>query len=151
MAAGRTDRDRPLPDIIFERSHTAARSFLYGTQPLWKAFWLLYIGGHLLWGLLSGSALTGVLVYQPQWWEASLQNWPLALATIVGVALLLLAFFAWCALAVWRCSAQSPNALWRWAARAVVGLHALWWLLSMAIVVPSLRRLWELPNGSGAF
>lgn len=140
-----------MADIILERGHTGVHSFLEGTQPLCRAFWLLYIGGHLLWGMVSGGALAWVLVYQSQWWEAAIENWPWALAAIGGVALLLLAFFAWCAVAVWRCSAQSPNALWRWVARAVVGLHALWWLLSMAIVAPSLRRLLELPNGLGAF
>lgn len=131
-----------MPDTTFDHRPSAARSYLQGTQPLWKAFWLLYVGGHLLGWLLSHAGFTWAVAYwAPQW----ISGWAMQLAVVAGVALLLMAYLLLCLWVVWRCSAQHPSALWRWAARAVIVLHALCWLTSIGMVVHFYGSGWGAP------
>lgn len=124
-----------MPATTFNQEPNAARSFFHGTQPLWKAFWLLYVGGHLLLGMLNSCGLAWWWMRQSPHAQANPVDGQMLLVLVGGGAAVLLAYFVWCALVVWRCSAQRPHAVWRWSARAVTGLHALCWLMALDALV----------------
>ena len=130
-----TAEDARMSDIYFHTPHAAPRSFWQGTQPLWKAFWLLYVGVSVLYVLLVGWGLSWLSASASQrmvqgWNGLQLLMWSAGLST-----LLYLAYFVVCLVVVWRCSARHPNPVWRWGARGVMLLHMLWWLANMAILM----------------
>lgn len=99
------------------------RSFLHGSQPLWKAFWLLFVGGHLLLGMFLVKLMYGLIAVQIGLFNLKEK---LVLPVTFCVAVLVCGlYFVFCTLAVWRCGAQHPSQLWRWASRCVLLLYGL--------------------------
>lgn len=120
-----------MSDICFDTHHTATRSFWQGTQPLWKAFWLLYIGGHVICGVVF--VLTGWMESQADWWPEGPLKSQMQVVMAIGIQWLLLAYFVLCFIAVWRSSARHPRVVLRWSARVLLVVHALWWLMELAV------------------
>ncbi|WPP44427.1 hypothetical protein [Pseudomonas sp. AN-1] len=99
--------------------------YLDGTQPLWKAFWLVYLlGSVLVFGLL-GIGISSVLVRGVLFLKHSL-----GLAQETAIVLLLappiIGFLAFSLLAIWRCADNTKLQLWTWLAQLFVILHGLW-------------------------
>lgn len=113
-----------MPEVF--ASEPLSRSFWRGTQPLWKAFWLVYVAGHVVFG---------VVVQQGVMWAmqsryAAVQRTELELLDLVAncfavLFVVLALFFVACAVAVWRCSGGDTFVVWRWCARAVLAVHGL--------------------------
>ena len=116
----------PIPSA----THHQPPSFLRGTRPLGQAFWGLYVGVHVV--LLSVLLLLTPLLLAFIMVNFSTQEGaqPPTLSAILMVAIpfaLLLAYFIFCFVAVWRCSEHHPDVATKWLARGVVIVHALWW------------------------
>lgn len=123
-----------MPDPSFEPAPSLLRSWLQSRRPLWQAFWLLYVGGHLVLGSVLGWGLTWFMTRPSQAWVESPYSWQIFLAVVGGAVLVMLSYFVLSTMAVWRCSVHA-HGVWRWSARSVTALHALWWLTSIGMVV----------------
>ena len=122
-----------MPEVF--ASEPLSRSFWRGTQPLWKAFWLVYVAGHVVFGAVLQQCV--MWVWNSKFADTQMSNdRVLELLTLYLTALfvVILLFFIACAVAVWRCSASNTLAVWRWGARAVLVLHGLL-LLSQGVVL----------------
>lgn len=124
-----------MSDIYFHAPHAAPRSFWQGTQPLWKAFWLLYVGVSVLYALLVGWGLSWLSASASQ---RMVEGWSGLQLLMLGASLstlIYLAYFVVCLVVVWRCSAHHPHPVWRRGARGVMLLHVLWWVSNVAMLV----------------
>lgn len=99
--------------------------YLDGSQPLWKAFWLVYmLGSVVIFGVLS-VGLRSILIRTVHFFEQaaglSHKTTILLLVTppLYGFVLLSL-------VVVWRCAGNTSLPLWTWLARLVVILNGLW-------------------------
>ncbi|HEY4664223.1 MAG TPA: hypothetical protein VIG85_04485, partial [Comamonas sp.] len=113
-----------MHDIVASPLHQRP-SFLHGTQPLWKAFWLVYVGGHVLLSMGQAKVLLEVLPRLQMTGMGSQQMIELLSTSITALFVIVLLYFVWCAVVVWRCAARHSNALWCWSARAVLMLHGV--------------------------
>ena len=136
-----------MGDVVINQRDTGVSSWWQGRQPLWKTFWLLYVGIHVLLALTLTQALIGLMGLVPVSWLESDNAGPTLMVAAGVVVLLLLAFFGLCAKAVWRSSAHHTHPLWRWLARAALLLHALWWLVQLGTMVVLYLYGWEAVLG----
>lgn len=110
------------------REDTLRRSYLNGSQPLWKAFWFFYVAGTiglyaLLWvGLMFiGDAIIDVIRY---WNELLVWRGYQELHALSAMIPQLL-YACLSLVVVWRCSKSAQNRVWRLLARAFVSLPVL--------------------------
>ncbi|CAN7186404.1 hypothetical protein LJR071_000420 [Pseudomonas sp. LjRoot71] len=104
-------------------------SFIEGSQPLWKAFWVLYVIGSL-----SFTAIFVVLIKSLSTSYALLQasrilnlqtEQVLVIAATTAVVVYVM-YFLFCLIAVWRCSINSANQYWQLLAKSIVLIHFAW-------------------------
>lgn len=113
----------------------STRSFLDGTQPLWKAFWLVYVAVSVAYALVVAKGMRWVFTAEALQLVEGWSGVVLLVLALSVSALLYFAYFIMCFVVVWRCSEHHPQPLWRWAARVVIVLHALWWALQIALLL----------------
>ena len=131
-----------MPEVFF--SEPLSRSFWRGTQPLWKAFWLLYVVGHVVLGIVLEQCV--MWVWDAKFAETQMSDdQALQLLTMYLTALFVvtLLFFVACAVAVWRCSVSDTLAVWRWSARTVLVVHGLFVLMQGIVLGYLLLYGWE--------
>lgn len=100
--------------------------YLDGSQPLWKAFWLVYVLGLFLLKLLVAVAPRSSLVIETIITYQRMTGLSSEAAVLSLLAPLKLGFLVFALLAVWRCAENTGLRLWTWLARLCVGLHGLW-------------------------
>ena len=132
-----------MPEI-FASPTSSQRSLWQGTQPLWKAFWLVYVAGHVLFAMV----LAQLVIWLQGWYifEGMSEIQLLGVLTKVCLAIyaVMVLYFAVCAVMVWRCGASSANAFWCWSSRAVLLVHGLWLLMQGVALAYLLRYGWEI-------
>ncbi|MBV2133239.1 hypothetical protein KRX52_10560 [Pseudomonas sp. MAP12] len=100
--------------------------YLDGSQPLWKAFWLVYVLGSLLLSLAMAFGVRTSLFVD----VAIALKRAIGLGTETVLVLLIatpiLGFVAFSLPVVWRCADNTGRKLWTLLARLCVSLHGLW-------------------------
>lgn len=132
--------DAPLPAV-------QGKSFLKGTQPLWKAFWVLYFVGGLCFSLMilvavSLAASSGMISQ-----AAGIMNLPAERLLIFVVAVLVglyLIYFIFCFVSVFKCSKRYGNRFWTIAGRLVVIVNLGWILYSTPPAILALIKYFEV-------
>ncbi|AVK02929.1 hypothetical protein ACM75N_27300 [Pseudomonas paraeruginosa] len=124
------------PRATLTEGRPAARGFLAGGQPLWKAFWLFFTVGFVLVGLVAREAM--VAIVDPLMQESDGEHAvSLTLWGIIGIELAKLAYLLLSLVVVWRCGRNSPWAIARHAGVAVVlalmvlGLYSIYLVLAL--------------------
>src|SRR5690554_2916888 len=104
-------------------------SFISGTQPLWKAFWLLYFIGGLSFTVVFISIIkilskSYFLLEISQAFNLKAEQ---ALVVFVAVFVMMyLGYFLFCFLSVWRCSINSVSKYWALLAKSLILMHLVW-------------------------
>lgn len=104
-------------------------SFIGGSQPLWKAFWLLYVLGGL-----SFTAIALLLMQMPTVHYALLQvshilNLKIErilIMTAAAIAVSYIMYFLFCSVSVWRCSTNTVGKYWGLVARFIISINFVW-------------------------
>jgi hypothetical protein len=97
------------------------KGYLSGQEPLWKAFWLLTVGGTLVIGLVGYSIYLAGTAFQL----------PTAQIGAVVSILLLLPYSLFCVVAVWRCSGNTEKREWAVLAKGGVVLYVASYFFGM--------------------
>lgn len=106
-------------------------AFWNGKRPLAQAFWLLWVLGGILLGLLLWISII-----------AGLSWFPSMMTAIIAIAsLTLLAFQVYCYVAVWRCAVNVKARVWMVIARVLVVLSGL----QLALVLARINGLFYAP------
>ena len=105
------------------------KSYFYGCEPLWKAFW-----GFLIFGTLISIALEVLLIVG----YAGVSPWSFGensnlLAILFFAANIPYFLFTW--ISVWRCASNTKSRLFLLLARAIVLIDAVWYLRKFAIFI----------------
>jgi hypothetical protein len=121
----------PVGDVAGSKptSRDSTRSYLRGTQPLWKAFWIVFVLGSLIVWLLSGVLLSTAMAVSLTPSTGIIFN-PIHVAS--AAALLQGLYFVGAAIAVWRCAPNTPSHLVQYGARVLAMLFLTWWFWRFA-------------------
>lgn len=93
----------------------AVAEFWNGKRPLAQAFWLVWVLGGILFGLLLWLLIV-----------AGLSWFPAMITAVIAIAsLALLSFQVYCYVSVWRCAVNVKARVWMVIARVLVVLSAL--------------------------
>ncbi len=89
-------------------------SYLGGREPLWKAFWLIYILGWILFplGLTAVFVILGFIGVPVSIWQL-----------VIVILVVLVAWLFLSSVAVWRCAPNTGWVGWTYLARAFVLLY----------------------------
>lgn len=122
--------------LVVQMQHRSSNSYLNGTQPLWRAFWVLYVLGSLVF-IIPPLAFTKIPLLSHALVDlgqviGSRPETPLILVLMITVSAYIV-YLGFCSLAVWRCSGNTNNRLWRVLARSVLLLNGVW-VIGKAIV-----------------
>ncbi|WP_284337123.1 hypothetical protein [Comamonas sp. NoAH] len=91
-----------------------------------------FCGGHLLLGLFLLILMFGLISVQTGIFNL---NEKLELLFIFFVAVLVCGlYFVFCTLAVWRCGAQHPSQLWRWASRGMLLPYGMFFWAQVSVM-----------------
>ena len=104
-------------------------SFIGGSQPLWKAFWILYVLGSL-----SFTAIALLLIQLPTVHYVLLQashvlNLQIETTLIVAAAAIAatyVMYFLFCLISVWRCSINTVKKYWGLLAKLIISINIAW-------------------------
>lgn len=107
------------------------RSVIQGGLPLWKAFWLLYVGGHVLLAVGIVQVVRIAISTDLLEFSAELISWRTLTSALGLITALFLAYFVLCCTAVWRSSHHHANPMECWGARAILIVHGMWWVLKL--------------------
>lgn len=105
---------------------TLGGGYLSGSKPLWKAFWLVYILGFLIFyiaqivGMRSGWSTDLIINIR------DIMGFNTRTATYITVLLPLFVYLIFCWVSVWKCSKNTGRKYWAHLAKIVIILHALW-------------------------
>ena len=92
-----------------------ATEFWRGERPLSQAFWLLWVLGGVLVGLVAWLILLIGLYLLPG----------VSFATVVLASVLVLAFQLFCLVSVWRCAVNVKTRIWMGVSRVLVVLSGI--------------------------
>lgn len=104
-------------------------SFIGGSQPLWKAFWVLYVIGSLsftaifvvLIKLLSASHV----LFQASY-ILNLQTEKILVMVATTTAVIYIMYFLFCSISVWRCSINTVKKYWALLAKSIISINFAW-------------------------
>ncbi|WP_324733560.1 hypothetical protein [Pseudomonas paeninsulae] len=104
-------------------------SFIRGSQPLWKAFWILYVLGSLsftaIFVVLIKSLSTSHLLLQASH-ILNLQKETALLTTATTVVVIYIMYFLLCSISVWRCAKNTMRNLWANLAKIIISINFAW-------------------------
>lgn len=117
--------DRPPTAACVAKPPSAGLAgYLDGSQPLWKAWLLYWLGSALLLGLLL-LGLQSVLAELILFLERVFGVRPATTILLLGVPPIA-GFLLFSLLALWRCAENTGWPAWTLLTRILVGLHVLW-------------------------
>ncbi len=104
-------------------------SFIGGSQPLWKAFWVLYVLGSL-----SFTAISVVLIKLLSASHVLLQaSYILNLRTettlvfaVTTIVVVYIMYFLFCSISIWRCSINTMKKYWALLAKFIISINFAW-------------------------
>ena len=104
-------------------------SFIGGSQPLWKAFWILYVIGSLSFSaifvvLIKYLSTSNLLLQASHILNLQTESTLVIAVTITVVAYIL--YFLFCSISVWRCSINSIKKYWALLAKFIISIHFAW-------------------------
>ncbi|MEZ2746038.1 hypothetical protein ACBQ16_12650 [Halopseudomonas bauzanensis] len=113
-------------------------SFAGGGQPLWKAFWILYVLGSLSF-TATAFVLTQLSAVHYALSQAShtlnLQTETTLIMAAAAIAVAYIVYFLFCSISVWRCSINTGNRYWPILAKSIISMHFAWisWKVFVAL------------------
>lgn len=116
-------------------------SFLAGSQPLWKAFWALYVIGSLTFTVISVLPIKALSKSYFLLEISHVFNLDAEQALVMLVAVIVmtgLGFFLFCFLSVWRCSKNTVIKYWALLAKSVISMHLTWSFCKGYVAIGSL-------------
>ena len=104
-------------------------SFIRGSQPLWKAFWVLYVLGSLsftaIFAVLIKTLSTSHLLLQASH-ILNLQKETTLLMAATAVVVIYVMYFLFCSISVWRCAKNTMRNLWANLAKIIILINFAW-------------------------
>lgn len=104
-------------------------SFIGGSQPLWKAFWVLYVIGSLSFTAIF-IALIKLLSTSHVLLQAShilnLQTEKTLVMVATATAVIYIMYFLFCSISVWRCSINTAKKYWALLAKVIISINFAW-------------------------
>ena len=104
-------------------------SFIGGSQPLWKAFWVLYVIGSFSFTAIS-IALIKLLSTSHVLLQASyilnLQTEKTLVMAVTVTVVIYIMYFLFCSISVWRCSINTMKKYWALLAKVIISIHFAW-------------------------
>lgn len=104
-------------------------SFIGGSQPLWKAFWLLYVLGSLSFTAISVVLIkllsaSHVLLQASHILNLRTETTLVLVVTTVVVAYIM--YFLFCLISIWRCSINTITKYWALLAKFIISINLAW-------------------------
>ncbi len=104
-------------------------SFIGGSQPLWKAFWVLYVLGSLSFTAIS-VALIKLLSSSHVLLQAShilnLRTETILVLAVTTIVAAYIMYFLFCSISVWRCSINTVKKYWALLAKSIISINFAW-------------------------
>lgn len=104
-------------------------SFIRGSQPLWKAFWVLYFLGSLIFTVIALALIQLPTVHYALSQTSNILNLRIDTALIMAVTAVVatyIIYFLLCTVSVWRCSINTKRKYWGPLAKLVISIHLTW-------------------------
>lgn len=104
-------------------------SFLTGSQPLWKAFWGLYVIGGLTFTAIAVLLIKAVSKSYFLLEVSHVINLKAEQTLVMLVAVIVMigvGFSLFCFLSVWRCSKNTVRKYWAFLAKSVISMQLTW-------------------------
>lgn len=104
-------------------------SFIGGSQPLWKAFWVLYVIGSLSFTAISVlliKAISESHVLLKISDTLNLQAETTLVIIVAAIVVVYIVYFLFCFLSVLRCSINTVKKYWAILAKSVVSINLGW-------------------------
>ena len=104
-------------------------SFIGGSQPLWKAFWILYVIGSLSFTAISVVLIKTLSASHVLLQASNILNLQtekiLVMAVTITVAIYIM-YFLFCSISVWRCSINTVKKYWALLAKFIISINFAW-------------------------
>lgn len=104
-------------------------SFIGGSQPLWKAFWVLYVIGSLsftaIFVVLIKLLSTSHVLLQASY-ILNLQTEKILVMVATTTVVIYIMYFLFCAISVWRCSTNAVKKYWALLAKFIISINFAW-------------------------
>ena len=104
-------------------------SFIGGSQPLWKAFWVLYVIGSLsftaIFVVLIKLLSTSHVLLQASY-ILKLQTEKILVMVITTTVVIYIMYFLFCSISVWRCAKNTMRKLWANFAKIIILINFSW-------------------------
>jgi|APLak6261668527_1056067.scaffolds.fasta_scaffold19109_1 hypothetical protein len=103
-------------------------SYLGGTKPLWKAFWLVFVIGNVAVAIVTETILaTAKAISTAPATDILFNPYHVAYFTTSVAGL----YFVYSAIVLWRCASTAPTYSMRYGVRIFVVLYFFWWLYGL--------------------
>ncbi|MDY0250869.1 MAG: hypothetical protein RBR45_12570 [Pseudomonas sp.] len=116
-------------------------SFIGGSQPLWKAFWVLYVLGSLSFTAIS-VVLIKLLSTSQVLLQAShilnLQTEQALVMAVTATVVIYIMYVLFCSISVWRCSINTEKKYWALLAKVIILIHFTWIFWKAFVAIGSL-------------
>ena len=104
-------------------------SFIGGSQPLWKAFWVLYVIGSLsftaIFVVLIKLLSTSHVLLQASY-ILNLQTEKILVMVATTTVVIYIMYFLFCSISVWRCSTNAVKKYWELLAKFIISINFAW-------------------------
>ena len=104
-------------------------SFIGGSQPLWKAFWVLYVIGSLsftaIFVVLIKLLSTSHVLLQASY-ILNLQTEKILVMVATTTVVIYIMYFLFCSISIWRCSINTMKKSWAFLAKLTISIHFFW-------------------------
>ena len=104
-------------------------SFIGGSQPLWKAFWVLYVIGSLsftaIFVVLIKLLSTSHVLLQASY-ILNLQTEKILVMVATTTVVIYIMYFLFCSISVWRCSINTVKKYWALLAKFIISINFAW-------------------------
>ena len=104
-------------------------SFIGGSQPLWKAFWVLYVIGSLsftaIFVVLIKLLSTSHVLLQASY-ILKLQTEKILVMVATTTVVIYIMYFLFCSISVWRCSTNTVKKYWELLAKFIISINFAW-------------------------
>ena len=105
------------------------KSFIRGSQPLWKAFWVLYVLGSLSFTAISLALIKTLSASHALLQTSQILNLGVETTLVLAVTIIIaiyIMYFLFCLISVWRCSINTMKKYWALLARFFISINFAW-------------------------
>ncbi|MGE6793677.1 hypothetical protein ACQKFS_16845 [Pseudomonas guineae] len=122
-------------------------SFIGGSQPLWKAFWILYVLGSLSFTAIALTLMQLPTVHYALSQASHILNLKVETTLIFAVTAIIatyIMYFLFCSISVWRCSINTAKKHWGLLAKFIISINLAW--ISWKILIAYGSLITYFPN-----